>query len=960
MQRLPVPDPGAFSLEMPNPKLTFICGPPYSGKQAVGQRLADELGQIHIAIDILQKNESKKDTEEGHMVAELLYLRKPVPSELRVRMLKKAFGSHPAPGYVITGFPITAEDAKLFEREIAEIKLIIFFDVWDYNRLLEKMPTENAKQALLARLEDYRKNSQEAINYYRELLKVKTIPCEVYEDEMLRKTRVEMKPQVYFLVGPPLAGKTTVARVLCDKYNLMYVGRPQGKSLAQTLTRAVEDGNSNRFLIDDFPQTAQELADFETLFGRSGSILVLRVNKDTLVERHPGLSLDIHTRYTRFQNQYREIRAKYQKLKPIHEISACGSLRQVMEQFEDLMEPRLVVVKGDAASGRSFREFLVQQSYFQVRPARLLASVCERRTAFGKELIRALELGKIFTVRQTARVISTLLYSGAEVRDKFVVEENYPVRQAEAKALEEECCKVATCFWMSVSAAQMPAEASGAESVETYMYERHKLVRVACKDEAGSAEQAPYFSEFIKEYVERKRGKAVFVIGPMLSGKTTVAAYIAKKHGYTLVDYAALPDQIKAKKSTEEEPYEADITWQDMQEELRFRLSDPNSKLVFDGLPPIDVVIPEAPASDEGEAGDKLPAFYAAMTSSPFFLDYPYSVIHLQPDGACLQKRLRKSLEVPAEEEVTEEQLTPLVQSQAYQSGFADYFDALSQQFIPRGVEDFRSGKVKGYYAVDSGRTLMTVQETLDGIFSRKIVLVDAEHEEVLKCVRNQALNCDFLLVDVTEAIAQAAISNTPLGQEISLLASLHHPPTLDHQLQAINNYIDRYLQFRSQTIVLVRFLSQFRVEGFPRTIDEFLALEAKVGTVIGCFTCSKDEGLLEIEVIPVVPPEEKKPEDEEEAQEEPQADEDGENKVEIITEEVEKPLRSGARPAVGVSKLFQQQKRDRPNFLIRKGPAARVVAEFFRKVGKYLLREQALSWKDEVRLQCPNTRFVL
>ena len=54
------------------------------------------------------------------------------------------------------------------------------------------------------------------------------------------------------------------------------------------------------------------------------------------------------------------------------------------------------------------------------------------------------------------------------------------------------------------------------------------------------------------------------VFGKPLSGKTTVASIMAKSLGFKLIDYKVFEEKVRKAKSTEEEPFEGDLTVEDV------------------------------------------------------------------------------------------------------------------------------------------------------------------------------------------------------------------------------------------------------------------------------------------------------------------------------------------------------------------------------------------------------------
>lgn len=117
---------------------------------------------------------------------------------------------------------------------------------------------------------------------------------------------------------------------------------------------------------------------------------------------------------------------------------------------------------------------------------------------------------------------------------------------------------------------------------------------------------------------------------------------------------------MKAKKSTDEEPYE-NVTLEDIAEELNSQLENPNTTLLFDGLPEIGVILPEEPTEGVDKIELFVKTFYEKILKP---IGLPYIYLKLETPEELLETRLRKiRLELQEDEEMTEEHKAPLVES---------------------------------------------------------------------------------------------------------------------------------------------------------------------------------------------------------------------------------------------------------------------------------------------------------
>jgi adenylate kinase len=106
-------------------KLIFL-GPPYGGKGTQADLLSKKEGIPHISTGDLLREEVKKGSELGKEAETYMNKGDPVPIEITAKLLKKRLSQPDAEkGYILDGFPRSAEQAEMLEKEGIEIDYVL-------------------------------------------------------------------------------------------------------------------------------------------------------------------------------------------------------------------------------------------------------------------------------------------------------------------------------------------------------------------------------------------------------------------------------------------------------------------------------------------------------------------------------------------------------------------------------------------------------------------------------------------------------------------------------------------------------------------------------------------------------------------------------------------------------------------------------------------------------------------
>ena len=175
--------------------------------------LHTEFGYVHLDMKALMLQELKRGSVEGQSLEKSLEAGLIPPSYIRINLLKRAFALSPAPSYIITGFLKSVTEALEFEKEICGIKIIanyIISDLDEYIRLHHGNPNRE-------KWEIYRSVYQDVIDFYMPLNIVRNVDTLGVPDKIFKRLKQAIQPEVFFIVGVPGCGKSTLGKKMAEK-----------------------------------------------------------------------------------------------------------------------------------------------------------------------------------------------------------------------------------------------------------------------------------------------------------------------------------------------------------------------------------------------------------------------------------------------------------------------------------------------------------------------------------------------------------------------------------------------------------------------------------------------------------------------------------------------------------------------------------------------------------------------
>lgn len=244
----------------------YILGTPACGKTKVCKRLAEVLGVSHVSTSALLARHIAKKSSFGLQAKSSFERGELVPDSLMFQILSEELEESNLrnTGYVVEGFPRTAEQAHAIRRRGLFPTHMFYLEVpaivaeehvtnlltdpltnIDYNMKID--PPKDSQ--VLARLVRRQANSSSTVKnqislFEADMAKVKqscnsqlkVIHCSLgilgHESEIIEQLvgLVKQRPVSYgdkqfriIIAGMPGSGKSSVARLLCDKYGLVHV-----------------------------------------------------------------------------------------------------------------------------------------------------------------------------------------------------------------------------------------------------------------------------------------------------------------------------------------------------------------------------------------------------------------------------------------------------------------------------------------------------------------------------------------------------------------------------------------------------------------------------------------------------------------------------------------------------------------------------------------------------------------
>ncbi|XP_072158560.1 adenylate kinase isoenzyme 1 isoform X1 [Bemisia tabaci] len=171
--------------------IVWVLGGPGCGKGTQCDRIVQKYGFTHISTGDLLRDEVASGSERGQELTAIMKEGKLVPTDIVMSLLKEKIVKElpNTKGFLIDGYPREKEQGIQFERDVAEVSIVLYFEASDETmtqRLLKRAETsgrsDDNAETIKKRLATFHQNNDPIIQQYAS--KTKTISAERPPDEV--------------------------------------------------------------------------------------------------------------------------------------------------------------------------------------------------------------------------------------------------------------------------------------------------------------------------------------------------------------------------------------------------------------------------------------------------------------------------------------------------------------------------------------------------------------------------------------------------------------------------------------------------------------------------------------------------------------------------------------------------------------------------------------------------------
>lgn len=176
-----------------------IFGPPGSGKGTQSTHIQQKYGLLHFSTGEMLRKEISSQTDLGKNVEKFIVNGQLVPDKLVTEILKNELAKNlnKGNGFIFDGFPRNSQQAQMLENALSDLNLeinlainLVASDKELIKRILLRGETsgrvDDNQEVIQERLEIYRENVADLINFYQTRNKLKEVsgensPTEVFK-----------------------------------------------------------------------------------------------------------------------------------------------------------------------------------------------------------------------------------------------------------------------------------------------------------------------------------------------------------------------------------------------------------------------------------------------------------------------------------------------------------------------------------------------------------------------------------------------------------------------------------------------------------------------------------------------------------------------------------------------------------------------------------------------------------
>ncbi|XP_060527263.1 adenylate kinase isoenzyme 1 [Cylas formicarius] len=175
--------------------IIWVLGGPGSGKGTQCERIVTKYQFTHLSSGDLLREEVSSGSSRGQELSAIMERGELVPMDLVLELLRDAIQKAlpDSKGFLIDGYPREKEQGILFEKKVAPVHLVLFYDASDktlVERLLGRAKTsgrvDDNEETIKKRLHTFNTHNDQVVQQYTE--KLKRIDAERNADEIFAET----------------------------------------------------------------------------------------------------------------------------------------------------------------------------------------------------------------------------------------------------------------------------------------------------------------------------------------------------------------------------------------------------------------------------------------------------------------------------------------------------------------------------------------------------------------------------------------------------------------------------------------------------------------------------------------------------------------------------------------------------------------------------------------------------
>jgi len=542
-------------MDDPIQNIVFTIGGPGSHLPQHCSRIAKEFGHTLISTSELLRAEMKRGSVLGKEIESAVQNNELVPTEIIVACMKAKMKRSGSNKFLIQGYPRTLEQAFAFERNIAPVNKVLYFECNQQvqeQRLLgigyndeEDVKEEQAKIAIF-----YEKTS-EVVTFYQKAGNLVTINDNVDQDQSYPQVHRALIPDVVFIMGD---NSKTIAKHVLDGFGWTLLsidqllrdeiasGSRQGREIGdmfgedrpipisiqvELLDRAMDNSAEDKFIVHDFPTTLQEAIHFEKIIGSPAFILNLG-QKESDPEKQAVIDF-------------------YTALASVREIDTSQSAERVRQQVNGHFIPsvQFVLSKNELVASKHC-ENARALGYTILSHNDLLRAEVARQSKEGIVIEKILKRGQIIPTHVIMNLLGNII-SSASPRTRFLIN-SFPRALDQAQQFEASVAPAKGIVYLDMTdetalakLAEEGADHGAGKKVRVFMSQTMPVVsHYAAKGMCDAVNANQPEDAVSKDLADMFTPDVVLVIGAPSKAKDEVCERLQTAFRFTHIDFDAI------------------------------------------------------------------------------------------------------------------------------------------------------------------------------------------------------------------------------------------------------------------------------------------------------------------------------------------------------------------------------------------------------------------------------------